>query len=159
MKRNEASIVLPDYFYDKVAKELGLSTVIVQRVYAAYQKKLVEALKTEAHIYVRGLGTLTMKPLTALGKMHEKLEKAKAIAERKGTTYDMAIHGCFQTISHHWLKLNQLKSKYEFIEGSLEKFRSNLGGFEKFFDHDGYYKGNSPTEDENLQELSFKEGE
>lgn len=158
MKHNPQPYVLPDYFYEKVANDMGLPRTVVDRVYSAYQRKLVEALKTEAHVYVKDLGTITLKPNTALAMMHKKLESAESKFQRVQTTYDIKINDYLAFISNLWLKLNQMKDTYEYIERGLEKFRSNLGRFEEFFDNDGNYKGNRKRENEDMQELSIEEG-
>lgn len=154
--------VLPDYFYLKVANDLDLPREVVEKVYRSYLKKINESLETEGNIYVKSLGNFTVDPNRVMDVMYRTLKKANAEYDKENCINDKVIE-LLKKIDINQKKIDQVQKKYEYkwelIERSLEKFRSNLGRFEKFFDNKGHYRGDSIEENSDLQQLSIQEEE
>ncbi len=134
--------VLPDYFFEKVADRLSMRRDDVETVYNAYLSNLSKALEKEGNIYMTGLGTITAqtKGLVVMYKALNILNKHYRENEEPDQIRCLVYIKRIETV---WQKMRKVEKKYEYIKGSLEKFRSNLGRFEELFDNNGYYRGDS----------------
>lgn len=152
--------VSPDYFYLKVANEMGLPREVVEKVYRSYLKKINETLETEGYIFLKGLGTFHTDPNKALDVMYTFLYKANLEYDKESKITDGVLNHLKQ-IGIARTKIEHSKKKYEYkwelIEQNLERFKANLGRFEEFFDNEGFYRGDSSEAERDLSELSSQE--
>lgn len=156
----QANKLTPDFFYETVAKKTGVTVEVVKTIYSKYLNRLEELSRTEAKIMVRGLGSFELDPKKLIYNLYVLDRKIYAY-------YSQYINDCVdrpywvldrldkvQKIIKH---INQLKSKYAFIEGSMEKFWSNSRGIKELFDHKGDYRVNFTKTDGDLSNLPEEE--
>lgn len=151
------SSVYVDHFYTKVAQDMGLDRETVKKIYSKYLIRASKALVTDGSLYMRGFGTLTINVNLGLQSMYFLLDAANKRYEEVQEE-DLTR---MRKIGLVWAKINHVMKKKtyakEILEESIRKFRSNLGRFEKYFDSEGNYRGDSFEQNEDLQQLLIQE--
>jgi len=137
--REEKNKLTPEFFFADVAKKNKVDVKIVRELYNNYLKRVLECVKTERKVMVRGLGTLQfderklLKVLYLFGDFLNKYpEKFIDSITFKHDLWYKEMSKVYKEL----LKLKPLKG-YEYIEGSLQKLRLNYGRIEELFDNKG----------------------
>lgn len=150
----------PDFFYKEVAKKVGVDEEIVKDIYLKYLNRLQDLSKTETKIMVRGLGTFELDPkklIYNLYTMDGKIYNQMNLFLNDCVDRPKWILSTLDTIQILIKKVNQLKTKYGFIERSMENFWANSRGIKELFDNEGNYRRHFEKENGDLSELSEEE--
>lgn len=145
---------MPDYFFEKVAKETGVSQTEVREVYSKYLSRIAETMDTDIRVMLRNLGSFELDPrkcIHELWKFANECDKLfprsaggePAIISRKSAEW-------YEDTSEIYVKLLELRRKYGFIEKSIEKIREDRGRFDELFDSEGKRRESFYGENVNL---------
>jgi nucleoid DNA-binding protein len=152
----ELNRIKPDFFYAEVAKKTNVSKDIVEEIYTKFLNRVTELSKTESKIFIKGLGTFERHPNNIFSNMYTianyviknpDIFREDAITERQ-LTYILRMEGFFSD-------LEKLKTKYKYVEKSIEKFWTNSGGLEEFFDDKGRVTKDFKIKEFHLSDVSF----
>lgn len=152
----EANKITPEFFYESVAKKMGVSKDIVKDIYTKYLSRVQEVSKKDLKIMIRGLGSFQVNPNKAFGRLYAIDRLIDKYWHEEEGLPDWVIERANQA-SELIKNLNTLKKKYEFIEGSMEKFWANQRRLAEFLDNQGNRREYIRKENANLQQLSEQE--
>lgn len=149
-----------DFFYDSVAKKLGLPREIVKDVYTKYLTRVQQVAKRDNKVMMKGLGTIEIDPKKLLAKLYafdKTYEKYREAFESDELERD--LYYAVQVTSKALKRLKEITKKYDFVERYIQDIRSNNGGVEKLFDNNGNCRKDFREKDIDLQQLSVSVGE
>lgn len=162
MKRPpEPNKVTPDYFYERVAKKVGLPRALVKDIYEKYLTRVTEMCKIDTKINMIGLGSITVDTRKHLHRLHS----FNRLYARDPSLFDSDevqewlyryIKNTSKVIKNLIIVTDQ---KYDYLKRYLEDTRADSTGIKELFDNEGNCRRDFRIKDKNMQELSIQLGE
>lgn len=152
----EDNCLTPEYFMPIVAKKLNVPVGAVREVYTKYLSNLSEVMKVEKRVFIKNLGSFELDPRKCLYQLWRFAEYCEVALPEGAVTATQTQLDKYQEASRILKLLLDSAIKYEYIQESIRKIRTNNRRFDQLFDDQGECRESFILTDDYLQQLSVE---